>query len=59
MRRLSRAGPQARTRDPLLRPPPDAPLGRLAITKQVVQVDDIKTLPSHDHPFVAAGVSVS
>jgi signal transduction histidine kinase len=47
----------ARTRDPLLRPPPDAPLGRLAITKQVVQVADIRTLPSRDHPFVAPGVT--
>jgi signal transduction histidine kinase len=47
---------EARMRDPLLRPPPDAPLGRLAITKQVVQVDDIRTLPSRDHPFVAPGV---
>src|SRR6516164_2943184 len=48
---------EARTRDPLLRPPPDAPLGRLAITKQMVQVADIRTLPSRDHPFVAAGVA--
>ena len=47
----------ARTRNPLLRPPPDAPLGRLAITKQMVQVADIRTLPSRDHPFVAAGVA--
>jgi len=47
----------ARTRNPLLRPPPDAPLGRLAISKQVVQVADIRTLPSRDHPFVAAGVT--
>jgi GAF domain-containing protein len=46
----------ARTRNPLLRPPPDAPLGRLAITKQVVQVADIRTLLSRDHPFVAPGV---
>ena len=45
---------EARTRDPLLRPPSDTPLGRLAITKQVVQVADIRTLPSRDHPFVAA-----
>ena len=43
----------ARMSDPLLRPPPDAPLGRLAITKEVVQVADIRTLPSRDHPFVA------
>jgi GAF domain-containing protein len=47
---------EARMRDPLLRPPPDAPLGRLAITKQVVQVANIRTIPSRDHPFVAAGV---
>jgi signal transduction histidine kinase len=47
----------ARTRNPLLRPPPDAPLGRVAITKQVVQVADITTLPSRDHPFVAPGVA--
>jgi two-component system, NtrC family, sensor kinase len=46
----------ARMSEPLLRPPPDAPLGRLAITKEVVQVADISTLPSRDHPFVAAGV---
>src|SRR6516164_7645039 len=47
---------EARMRDPLLRPPPDAPLGRLAITKQMVQVADIRTLPSRAHPFVAPGV---
>jgi GAF domain-containing protein len=47
----------ARTRNPLLRPPPDAPLGRVAITKQVVQVADIRMLPSRDHPFVAPGVT--
>jgi two-component system, NtrC family, sensor kinase len=47
----------ARTRNPLLRPPPDAPLGRVTITKQVVQVADIRTLPSRDHPFVAPGVT--
>src|SRR6516164_1880024 len=46
----------ARMSDPLLRPPSDAPLGRLAITKEVVQIADIRTLPSRDHPFVAAGV---
>ena len=41
----------ARMSDPLLQPPPDAPLGRLAITKKVVQVADISALPSRDHPF--------
>jgi GAF domain-containing protein len=48
---------EARTRDPLLRPPPDAPLGRLGITKQVVQIADVRTIPSQDHPFVVAGVA--
>jgi len=47
---------EARKRQAWFRPPPDAPLGRLAITKQVVQVADVSTLPSHDHPFVAPGV---
>jgi transcriptional regulator with GAF, ATPase, and Fis domain len=46
----------ARMSEPLLLPPPDAPLGRLAITKAVVQVADIRTLPCRDHPFVAPGV---
>src|SRR5262249_32897907 len=47
----------ARTRDPLLRPPPDAPLGRLAIAKKAIQVADIRTISSRDHPFVVAGVA--
>jgi GAF domain-containing protein len=52
---------EARTRDPLLRPPPDAPLGRVAITKQVVHIADIKTIPSYIecHPFVVAGVELA
>jgi GAF domain-containing protein len=43
-------------RDPLLRPPPDAPLGRLAITKQVVHIVDIKTTRSYieRHPWLLA-----
>ena len=43
-------------RDPLLRPPPDAPLGRVAITKQVVHIADIKTTRSYieRHPFLLA-----
>jgi GAF domain-containing protein len=32
---------EARTRDPLLRPPPDSGLGRVAVTKQVVHIADI------------------
>ena len=47
---------EARMRDPLLRPPPDAPLGRVAITKQVVHIADIKTTRSYieRHPFLLA-----
>ena len=43
-------------RDPLLRPPPDAPLGRVAITKQVVHIVDIKTTRSYTerHPWLLA-----
>src|SRR5215471_20994885 len=35
---------EAYTRDVILRPPPDAPLGRVASTKQVAQVVDIKAM---------------
>ncbi len=51
---------EARTRD-LLRPPPDAPLGCLAITKQAVHIADIKTIPSYleGDPFVLAGVELA
>ena len=52
---------EARTRERLLRPPPDAPLGRLAITKQVVQIADIKAIRSYleGDPFVVAGVDLA
>jgi GAF domain-containing protein len=45
----------------VLRPPPDAPLGRLAATKQLVQIADIKTIPSYieGHPFVRAAVDLA
>jgi two-component system, NtrC family, sensor kinase len=45
----------------LLRPPPDAPLGRVAITRQVVQIADIKTIRSYVErdPFVVAGVELA
>jgi two-component system NtrC family sensor kinase len=51
----------ARRRDPLLRPPPDAPLGLVAITKQVAHIADITTIPSYaeGHPFVVAGVELA
>ena len=51
---------EARTRD-LLRPPPDAPLGRVGITKQVVQIADITTIASYvkGDPFVNDGVKLA
>jgi GAF domain-containing protein len=44
---------EARTRA-LLQPPPDAPLGQVAITKQVAHIADIRTNRSYveRHPFV-------
>ena len=50
----------ARTQE-LLLPPPDAPLGRVAITKQLVQIADIQTISSYieGHPFVVAGVELA
>jgi GAF domain-containing protein/CheY-like chemotaxis protein len=52
---------EARTREPVLRPPPDAPLARVAASKQVVQIADIKTIPSYieGHPFVRAAVDLA
>jgi len=52
---------EARTREPILRPPLDAPLGRIAATKQLVQIADIKTIPSYieGHPFVRAAVDLA
>jgi GAF domain-containing protein/DNA-binding response OmpR family regulator len=51
---------EARSRDVLLRPPPDVPLGRVAVTKQPVQVADMKTTRAYieRHPFVVAGVNL-
>jgi GAF domain-containing protein len=52
---------EARTRESLLRPPPDTPVGRVATTKQVVQIADVKTIPSYiaGHPFVRAAVDLA
>jgi two-component system, NtrC family, sensor kinase len=52
---------EARTREPVLRPPPDTPLGRIAATKQPVQIADIKAIPSYieGHPFVRAAVDLA
>jgi transcriptional regulator with GAF, ATPase, and Fis domain len=51
----------AARRRSLLRPPPDAPLGLVAITKQVAHIADITTIPSYveGHPFVVAGVDLA
>ena len=42
------------------RPPSDVPLGRVAITKQVVQIADIRTTQSYieGHPFVVEAVEL-
>jgi GAF domain-containing protein/DNA-binding response OmpR family regulator len=45
----------------LLRPPPDSPFGRAALTKQAVQVADVtKTQPYIEgHPFVVSAVELA
>jgi signal transduction histidine kinase len=55
-----RAFVEARTRDPLVRPPPDTPLGRVAITKQVSHITDIRTAPSYvsRDPFIVSAVEL-
>ncbi len=52
---------EARTREPVLRPPPDTPVGRISATRQLVQIADIKTIPSYieGHPFVRAAVDLA
>ena len=51
----------ALAREPLIRPPPDVPLGRVAISKQVAQIADIKTTQSYieRHPFVFEAVELA
>ena len=51
---------KARARDPIVRPPADTPLGRVATTRQVSHIADMRTVPSyvaHD-PFVVAAVEL-
>ena len=50
---------ETRTRDPFVRPPSDVPLGRIVITKEAVQIADIKTTRSYidGDPFVVAAVA--
>ena len=49
----------ARTRE-LIRPPPDTALGRVAATKRVVHIADIKTIPSYveRNPFIVTPVEL-
>jgi transcriptional regulator with GAF, ATPase, and Fis domain len=51
----------ARALDQLVRPPPDVPLGRVAITKQVAHIADIKATNSYieGNPFVVAAVDLA
>ena len=51
---------EARARNPIVRPPADTPLGRVAATRQVNQIADMTTIPSflaHD-PFVVSAVEL-
>jgi signal transduction histidine kinase len=52
---------EALAREPMIRPPPDVPLGRVAVTKQVAQIADIKTTQSYieRHPFVFDSVELA
>ena len=51
---------EARKRNPLVRPPPDSALGRVAITKQLAHIADIKTTRSYIErdPFLIRGVDL-
>jgi GAF domain-containing protein len=60
MHNASPAIVEARTRDPIVRPPADAPLGRVATTKQVSRIADIRKIPSYvaGNPFVVSAVDL-
>ncbi len=51
---------EARARDLILRPPPDSALGRVAITKEVAYIADIKTTRSYieGDPYVVESVDL-
>jgi signal transduction histidine kinase len=51
---------EARKHNPLVRPPPDSALGRVAITKQLAHITDIKTTRSYieQNPFLVRGVDL-
>src|SRR5205823_11842615 len=44
---------ELRRREPVVRPHPEAPLGRLARTKQVAHVSDVLAHPAHDRGGLA------
>src|SRR5262249_49581781 len=50
---------EARKRD-LIRPPPDALLGRVAVAKQPVQIADVKAIPSYieRNPYAVTAVEL-
>jgi two-component system, NtrC family, sensor kinase len=56
-----RAYVEALAREPLIRPPSDVPLGRVAMSKQVAQIADIKTTKSYieRHPFAFEAVELA
>ncbi len=51
---------EARMRETVLRPPPDVPLGRVAVTKQVVHIEDIKKTQAYvdRDPFIVTAVDL-
>ena len=51
---------EARKHNPIVRPPPDSALGRVAITKQLAHIADIKTTRSYIErdPFLIRGVDL-
>jgi two-component system NtrC family sensor kinase len=51
---------EARKRNPLVRPPPDSVLGRVASTKQVAHIADIRTIRSYieGNPYLVAAVDL-
>jgi GAF domain-containing protein len=51
---------EVRKQNPLVRPPPDSALGRVALTKQLAHITDIKTTRSYIErdPFLIRGVEL-
>jgi signal transduction histidine kinase len=61
MHNVPAAYSNARTRDSVVRPPEDVPLGRIAITKRPFQVPDIKATKSYldGDPFIVVGADIA